>query len=310
MDGVDPDRFPYARELRKRLFAADDVIRIGLGSDGDGEDSPIAENNYLRLRLSRMEEAVEYKTRDIKLPHGKTKSVSEPLITSHFVDISVEALPTARHRLVLLTGEGGAGKTTALRRLALSLVDKILSQGNDTTVPVIVRIRQLAGSEGPLVEQIMTEASTLANGKCPFSMEELEKGRVALLLDALDEVADVGREQVLLKIIEFHQKYPKCLVVVTSRDYRSILELSQIGRFVHYWVLPIGLKEANTLISRVEERKHVDRQVMRTTLRRLHEAHGMTLSPMLITVFLSSSDFSKHDLPPISRRYSRSSLSR
>ncbi len=296
--GVDADRFPYARELRRHLCTADDVIKVLALSGEPGTDSPVIDENYLRLRLTHMEHKTVTKVRQHKVKRGGSFQTKEQQIEPKFVDISVEELPKQHHRLSLITGEGGAGKTTALRRLAVTLIDEVLSGSNAALLPVVLRAKQIAAFPRTLTELIVEETTAIAGGKCPVSTSDLEGGGIALLIDALDEVDEDARDRVLGNIAEFHRSYPKCVVALTSRDYRSILELTQVARFVHYWILPLALKEADGLITRVIENKHVDKSMVRSTLKKLNEAHGLNLSPMLISVFLSSSDFTKQDLPP------------
>lgn len=301
--GIDADRFPYVRELRKRLCLAEDVIKITDLAGTPGADSPVLDENYFRLRLSRMEEGTEVKATKIPVKHGRPMLVHQKQPKPQFVDIAVEAIPEQRHKLALITGEGGSGKTTALRRLAITLIDKVLAGSQDVHIPVVLKAKQVAASGKPITELVAEETTSISGGQSPLSVEDLEQGRVAVLVDALEEVGDENdehkeRERTLTLLLEFHAKYPECIVVITSRDYRSILELTDIGRFVHYFILPIALKEADGLITRVIEKNSVEKDFVRTTLKRLNETYGMSLSPMLITVFLSSSDYTKQDLPP------------
>lgn len=295
--GVDADRFPYARELRRRLCTAEDVIKVLALSGEPGTDSPVIDENYLRLRLTHMGQKTVTKVKQHKVKH-RSFQTTETQIEPKFMDISVEDLPKQHHRLSLITGEGGAGKTTAIRRLAVTLIDEVLSGSDTALLPVVLKARQIAAFPRTLTELIVEETTAIAGGKCPVSTNYLEGGGIALLIDALEEVDDGARDRVLGQIIEFHKSYPECLIALTSRDYRSILELTQIARFVHYWILPLALKEADGLITRVIDKKHVDKSMVRSTLKKLNEAHGLNLSPMLISVFLASSDFTKQDLPP------------
>ena len=296
--GVDADRFPYARELRRRLCTAEDVIKVLELSGEPGTDSPVLDENYLRLRLTHMQHKTITKVKYHKAKHGESFQTKEKQIEPKFVDISVEELPKQRHRLSLITGEGGAGKTTALRRLAVTLLDDVLTGSETALLPVVLKAKDVADFPQTLAELIVEQTTAIAGGKCPVSNSALEEGGVALLIDALEEVDEDARERVLDRLIEFHGSFPKCVVALTSRDYRSILELTQLAPFVHYWILPLALKEAEGLITRVIENKHVDTSMVRSTLKKLNEAHGLNLSPMLISVFLSSSDFTKRDLPP------------
>lgn len=71
--GIDADRFPYVRELRRRPRLADDVIRLSEVKDSAGSDSPLIDGNYLHLRLTRMEEEVTHKAKTTTLKRGETE---------------------------------------------------------------------------------------------------------------------------------------------------------------------------------------------------------------------------------------------
>lgn len=306
--GVDAERFPYVKELRRRLCCADDVIRIGEPPAAPGADCPALDGNYVQLKLTRMEEQTQHRIKTTELPSAHQARHKRPDVINttevrrvpKFVDVSVDSILNQGEHLILITGEGGAGKTTALRRLAVTLIDKVLTGDKDATVPVVLKAKQIAAWKKTLTELLAAETMAISGGQSPFGNDDLETGKLAILIDALEEVDENGveRSAVLDTILEFHKAYPECPIVLTSRDYRSVLELLQIARFQHYWILPIGLKEADALITRAIERKTVDREVVRTTIKKLHEHHGMNLSPMLLTVFLSSSDFTRQDLPP------------
>lgn len=283
--GVDAKRVPYAKRLRHELSTATDTIRLAEITGEEGKDSPVLDENYVSLRISQLRERRARR-------HGTTT------IEPEFVDAAVESLLDSKERLVLITAEGGAGKTTALRRLALKMTERILNNPDTASVPVLLRAKKIAESASSLSE---IAALTVPDAHCqemPFVAEDLENGRVCVLIDALDEVAEAERDSVLERVVAFHTQFPLCQIVVTARDYRSILALSQLARFTHFMLLPMTAADAMRLVDRVSARKSVDKHVLKTTLRKLNDVHGLSLSPMLVTVFLSSPDFAKQDLPP------------
>ena len=44
----------------------------------------------------------------------------------------------------IVTGKAGSGKTTALRRLAFSVIEKVLTDTNIKTVPIIIKSTAIA----------------------------------------------------------------------------------------------------------------------------------------------------------------------
>ena len=295
--GVDADRFPYTRALRQQLCDARDSIRIADVTGVNTDDSPILDANYLRLRITRMEYRVEKRSTTVIIG-GKTVVQHQPRTEPRFIDIAVERLPDESSKLVLITADGGGGKTTALRRLAYQMVEKVLTGRPDTTLPVLLRATDLVGTGVKLVDILAKSTCPRQEDKIPFTADELADGKVAVLVDAMDEVRATDHDAVLEKIVAFHREYPKCLIVLTSREYKSILDLGQIGRFTHYRIMPVVLKDAEAVIDRAIEKRNVAKGIVQATLRKLNDTFGMSLSPMIITIFLSSSDFKTEDIPP------------
>lgn len=283
--GVDAQLVPYARRLRKELCDATDTIRISEITGESESDSPVLDGNFVHLRVSVL--------KDRRITRGR-KVVHEP----EFVDAAIESLIDSHERLILVTAEGGAGKTTALRRLALKLTERIIHKPDGATVPVLLRAKQLADRPAGLSELAAMSAVAGTSDDPPFTSEDLQQGRVCVLLDALDEVTDRERDGVLTKIVSFHESFPRCQIILTARDYRSILELSQVARFTHYMLMPMSAADAMRLVDRVGSQKAVDKHLLKSTLRKLNDVHGLHLSPMLVTAFLASPDFTKQDLPP------------
>jgi formylglycine-generating enzyme required for sulfatase activity/energy-coupling factor transporter ATP-binding protein EcfA2 len=154
-----------------------------------------------------------------------------------------EAITQQQH-LVLL-GEPGSGKSTALRYLALTLAQAGLDESVDLTaqlegwdalgeqgrllplflplLPFAKRVVQQADhpcNADDLWQYIRDdlEANGRYEGLSTAVHEELGQGRVLLLLDGLDEVAgEHSRRQVVRAVQAFAQQYPQCRIVVTCR---------------------------------------------------------------------------------------------
>lgn len=295
--GVDVNRLPYLQALKKYLNDADDVIRLGEITGDPSDHSPIADGNYVQLKLSRIDSKEVRRTEEIQMKSGQVIQHKRVGYEASFIDIEIEKLPFQRARLSLVTGEGGSGKTTTLRRIAMSLLERCVSNP-DALVPVLMRAKDLAGSADPLTDHISHVVRSLGKTQSPLTSIDLEKGRVVILIDAFEEIAEPLREAAIEKVCRFHEIYPECAVILTSRDYRSVLELNPLARFTHYALLPVEISHVNQLVERVASRKKVDCTIVKDTLRKLEDVHGLTLSPMLVTAFVAASDFSRQDVPP------------
>ncbi len=132
-----------------------------------------------------------------------------------------------RHRRFFLVGGPGAGKTTALRYLVWSRLQRRATtqpEERQEPVPVFVRLSEWAQQLGddPSVDlihaAIVQAAVPQPDTAASWVKEEAATGRVLLLLDGLDEVADTElRGRLIEKIREFVQDYREARVIVTSR---------------------------------------------------------------------------------------------
>jgi len=131
-----------------------------------------------------------------------------------------------------------------------------------------------------------------------FSPEDLNAGRVLLLVDALDEVPNEdARAKVLELIKQFSLSYPNCSAVVTSRDYDSVKSLSALSDFERYNLSPINHRQAYQILKSLQKGKNLSSERTEELVRRLDEVHGMELNPLLVTVFAATSDYSRQDIP-------------
>lgn len=137
-----------------------------------------------------------------------------------------------------LVAPPGAGKSMALKRLAIAytfperrgLVDDRLPRGD--WFPLFLSCRNVEALPQPTVFDLLEDLSARAAMSYPeraafrevFS-DALRDGRALLLLDGLDEIADVSiRNQFVADLATFIGRFPGVGVVLTSRDtgYRAV----------------------------------------------------------------------------------------
>ena len=282
---IDANVTPYLRVLKK---AMEDYSEDILPTSGSEEiQSAVATGRFVMLHAT----TTRLKTR-------RRKNRVERVL--HIDEVPISGLVNRRERLITLTGEAGSGKSTSLRKIACLLSDRFLQvTPEEQRTPVFVRAATLAAGAESVLDIISDETMRLTGaGQPPFSQADLAKGRVTLLVDAFDEVP-VDRERVTLidRLLAFHMLYPDCQIILSSRDYSSITDLPELRRFERFRLTPISLGQASQLLAHLEKTRSLSVKQSQEILRRLREIHGLTLNPLLVTVFATTTnDASRKDI--------------
>lgn len=283
---IDANVLPYLRLLKQAMEDyTEDIIPSSNGAHG--VPSSVNENRFLMLHAHR--------TRLVpRRRQGQIEQV--PKID----EVPITSISSRKERLVIVTGEAGSGKSTGLRRLACTLADRFMkAEPQDQIIPIFIRASFVADSPDDILTIAANETTRVASSNAPcFSQKDLSRGGVALLVDGLDEIpTDEGRTSVLRRLLEFNTKYPECQIVVSSRDYSFVTMLPELAPFTRFRLSPISLAQASQLLRHLEKSRKLPAGQSREILRRLRDVHGLTLNPLLVTVFAATTDYSKKDVP-------------
>jgi len=138
----------------------------------------------------------------------------------------------AEDRLVVLLGEAGAGKSTALRRLA---IDRLAGR-DGKVLTLIVELGPFAGSGQTLVDFLAADAAKVGlDMTSTFFGDVLTNGQAVLCLDGLDEIADAElRARTIEQIAAWSEAYPRARFLVTAREaaYEPHLDRDEFAHFV------------------------------------------------------------------------------
>lgn len=286
--GIDVDQLPYLRAVKALVEDPDaDQVLADLVPDSSIKDAA-TDAMFVPLRLHRT-----------ALKPKKVKGTVE--LVPKFEELPVTGILNRRERLILIIGGAGAGKSTSIKRLAYVLAVRALESGTNIRIPVLLRAGEIwEQGKATLVDSAIAAVSRLVErtAQTSFTTEDLLCGGVVILIDAFDEVSDdSARLEVLRKAREFHNTYPKCQVILTTRDYSFIETMDGIDAFTKFRLFPIDYKQAQQIIVRFEKKQSLPAEQGREILRRLQEIHGMELNPLLVTVFAATSDYSRRDIP-------------
>jgi formylglycine-generating enzyme required for sulfatase activity len=221
------------------------------------------------------------------------------------IDAFKEAQARRRRRHLVILGDPGAGKTTHLQSLLLASLRKGpqslgLAEG---TIPVFLPLRDLddfAGGIAAFIEKTLDSPHLNMPSGCGRRL--LERGRLLLLFDGLDEVSDAARRAQVARWIESALRdWPHCTAVVTCRfaGYDegdrldpSFLELhlrplsqEQAERFVRNWYRTVetGLTPGPSGEIKAAERAEALLERLRGPDFRSARMATLTRNPLLLT---------------------------
>ncbi len=284
---IDSELLPYLRTLKKLIEAQSQMFTKTELMSADIVPPAVSNELFVPLRLHRM----------IMKPRTRSGRVEQVPIVEEF---PVTSLLGKSHRLVLIVGSAGTGKTTSLLRICFLLTEKILNSTEQGTIPIFLRSQEIAFKNYATILELCSEKTMeVSNSTKPaFSSEDLANGNVAVFVDALDEIPDIGKQTLIVKrLLEFHNAYPKCHIILTSREYAFIEQIHELRSFVYYNLTPISYKQAEKVLKIFHKSKSLPLEKSAELLRRLQDVHGIELNPLLVTVFAATTDYSRSDIP-------------
>lgn len=284
--GIDADKFPYIRKLKDNLINPAESSALADILPSGNRLSPVTDDMFVSLQLTRLKtESKKIKGRITQVPKVE--------------QIPITGLLSKKERLFLVLGEAGSGKSTCLRKIAYTIIEKSLNAQNVEflEIPIILRCIDIVKEDKSIIEICASETLRLSAKSC-FSLEDLSSGNITILLDALDEVSsDEERGSILSMLDEFHRRYPECRIVLTSRDYSFLENFEGLSAYAQFRLSPINWKQADKIIKRLHSGKSLAKEAIQEILRRLQDVHGIELNPLLVTIFVATTDYSKSDIP-------------
>lgn len=286
--GVISDISPYLKALANRVEDLSISTDANLVHSSIGAYVAASDGRYIDVKLS-------YHTSKLVKRSGKVTEEFDFEETSGTLALSGNAVRA------LLLGDAGSGKTTLLIRLAYLVAKKFISSTENYRVPVFARAHELVGLNGLSIFSALESIVMKLNDvdKVPFSIDDLSDGRVVLLVDGLDELADAADRQEAIDFANrFINEYPKCSIAIATRPYTSISQIEGIAKFKRYRISPLSMRDAEKLLEFSSDKEKAEsKEWKREILRKLDNVHGIELNPLLVVVFSVSSGLEKRDIP-------------
>jgi formylglycine-generating enzyme required for sulfatase activity len=224
---------------------------------------------YIPLRAAVHHRALEVEHRKV----GAFRELAPELGEDRDV-LFDEVIPLARgrdFRGVLVLGDPGSGKSTLLKHFVLAVTDPAASPERlglpGDVVPVLIELRKLkdptAGLRAALGEAVAQADISISDAA--FAAKLIERDRLLVLIDGLDEIADAGqRSAVSRRLEDAVLQLPHSVFVVTSRyaGYKGESRLQ--GRFLELHIRDLREKEVRKFIrdwyGAIEEQDAPDRE--------------------------------------------------
>ncbi len=182
---------------------------------------------------------------------GANKGIDVEISGGLRAETAVSAFPR-----ILLRGDAGSGKTTLLQWIAVNAARRSLDgelKDFNGFIPFILPLRRYADRALPAAHEFLSEVGRHISGEMParWVNRVLESGSAFVLIDGVDELPEVRREEAREWLADLLIAYPRARYVVTSRPAAAEEEwLSEIGfsatdmlpmspldidNFVHHW---------------------------------------------------------------------------
>jgi GTPase SAR1 family protein len=282
--GVAANKSPYLSSLHSSLNQLE-----MLGST-EINWCPIDEDTFIQLKVNR----IKLERRSVRGRYF-LQEVSVP----KYQEFPVTDVANFKEARILLVADAGMGKTTSLRRLASSIAERGIQDIGNAMIPVLVKASTLSQSQDKLVDYLSNHTAEISSVSQPaFDLSDLEAGRLAILIDGLDEVSAQNARQFLVnELVNFSALYPKCKVILTSRNYLWLGDLESIEKFERFRISPIGWEQTTQLVKRLQSGQGLGEEETLEFLRRLEQVHGFDLNPLVVTLFLATVEADRTDIP-------------
>lgn len=207
---------------------------------------------------------------------------------------------------ILIVGEAGSGKSTALWRIAY---DVVRHKGRENHIPVVVPARDINSADiatvMDLVDEIKRVAADFSQSENLLGIDDIKQGRLILLIDAIDEIGDEkNRTKLIQHIIDLNSQYPSCTTIVTSRQDEKTRRAFRVQKAKIYDVAPISWKQVHKIVNFVLQNRKLSNadsesiaKDSKVVLRHMGEVHGFKITPLLATIYATSAEYSRSDIP-------------
>ena len=277
----------------KRLYYQ--YLKSELGEISFEGLSPDKETGTIRVKLENIYVPIRFDA--IRYNNDQNDS-KKRLTTGQVVQLS--------QRATILAKPGG-GKTTLIRRIALSYADSRIRSlihddiQDDDFFPVFIRCRDLGALTRKSIQEIIqavivrAELSQYLDAFLVLIKESMLKGTLYLLVDGLDEISDPQARRCFVEQLRcFSAMYPNARMLLTSREtgYSSIAGVLQeycdeyrICSFDDQQIQELSLNWHLAIIPDIKKAKSESEQICKIILSSMR-IKALADNPLLLTTLL------------------------
>lgn len=190
---------------------------------------------------------------------------------------------TASGRALLLLGDPGSGKTTALLVLCRELLDRI---GNDSrsAVPAVLSLSSWNEGHAHFANWVTGELHARYQLRRSIGRDWLSRNRLVLLFDGLDEVSAASRAACAAELDSFTRDFGLAGIVVSCRQ-REYLELPvRLGLGGVVVLAPLSDAQIDHYLSGLPQRGAAVRRRLETD----EELDAMARSPLILAILCAT----------------------
>ncbi|WP_083277115.1 NACHT domain-containing protein [Sphingobium phenoxybenzoativorans] len=188
----------------------------------------------------------------------------------------------------IVSGTAGAGKTMFMKWCSLELISSII---NHQLIPLFLELREIGIKDDTenFCEFLFKNTSSIKN-KATYNqfLEGIKSGIFVIILDAVDEINNEIRDDVLKSIRKMASAMPDVGMIVSTRPEPRI---ESIPEFSVLKTLPMSLSQIVQVLDKVDYNNDVKQKLIAELKSGLYKKHKSFLSnPLLATIMLLTYD--------------------
>lgn len=182
---------------------------------------------------------------------------------------------------LLLLGEAGAGKTTALLTLVRDLLERAF-QDEDQAIPVVFALSEWANKKMPLDEWFVEELSSKYRLPTKVAQDWIHTNHLFLLLDGLDEMPEAARPECVTAINAYRQEHDFPPVVISCRREEYFAQSKRFGLQRAIQLEPLTPPQIDTYLAQAGPKLEGVRKALSADA----ELREMITTPLLLYILM------------------------